>query len=91
MPKDNRHGPRGVELKKNDDGTSNANYVDLLEEDKPISGQKLVQLMKRAMLFENNLTKLEKKNLDKNILSALVFEGNFDKATLKSKKEVVYF
>jgi DNA gyrase subunit B len=54
----------------------------------PISGQKLVQLMKRAMLFENNLTKLEKKNLDKNILSALVFEGNFDKATLKSKKEV---
>ena len=44
MPKDNRHGPRGVELKKNDDGTSNANYVDLLEEDKPISGQKFACL-----------------------------------------------
>lgn len=42
MPKDNR--PRGVELKKNEDGNSNANYVDLLEEDKPISGQKFACL-----------------------------------------------
>jgi DNA gyrase subunit B len=54
----------------------------------PLSGQRLIQLMKKAILFETNLTKLEKKNLDKNILSALVFEGNFDKATLKNKKEV---
>jgi len=42
MPKDNR--PLGVELKKNEDGSSNANYVDLLEEDKPISGQKFACL-----------------------------------------------
>ena len=42
MPKDNK--PRGVELKKNEDGSSNANYVDLLEEDKPISGQKFACL-----------------------------------------------
>ena len=45
MPKDNRENrPRGVELKKNEDGSSNANYVDLLEEDKPISGQKFACL-----------------------------------------------
>jgi len=42
MPKDNK--PRGVELKTNEDGVSNANYVDLLEEDKPISGQKFACL-----------------------------------------------
>jgi hypothetical protein len=42
MPKMNK--PRGVELKQNDDGTNNLNYVDLLEEDKPISGQKFACL-----------------------------------------------
>jgi hypothetical protein len=36
--------PRGVELKKNKDGTDNMNYVDLLEEDKAISGQKFACL-----------------------------------------------
>lgn len=36
--------PRGVELKKNKDGTNNMNYVDLLEEDKAISGQKFACL-----------------------------------------------
>jgi hypothetical protein len=36
--------PRGVELKKNQDGTNNMNYVDLLEEDKAISGQKFACL-----------------------------------------------
>ena len=36
--------PRGVELKKNEDGTNNTNYVDLLEEDKAISGQKFACL-----------------------------------------------
>ena len=43
MPKDNRP-PRGVEMKTNDDGSENTNYVDLLEEDKPISGQKFACL-----------------------------------------------
>ena len=42
MPKDSK--PRGVEMKKNDDGSENLNYVDLLEEDKPISGQKFACL-----------------------------------------------
>ena len=36
--------PRGVELKKNENGTNNMNYVDLLEEDKAISGQKFACL-----------------------------------------------
>jgi len=36
--------PRGVEYKQNEDGTNNMNYVDLLEEDKPISGQKFACL-----------------------------------------------
>ena len=36
--------PRGGELKKNEDGTNNTNYVDLLEEDKAISGQKFACL-----------------------------------------------
>ena len=31
-------------MKKNDDGSENLNYVDLLEEDKPISGQKFACL-----------------------------------------------
>jgi hypothetical protein len=42
MPKDSK--PRGVEMKMNDDGSENVNYVDLLEEDKPISGQKFACL-----------------------------------------------
>ena len=32
----------GVTYQKNVDGSSNPKYVDLLEEDKPISGQKFV-------------------------------------------------
>ena len=34
----------GVTYQKNVDGSSNPKYVDLLEEDKPISGQKFVKL-----------------------------------------------
>lgn len=36
--------PRGVELMKNPDGTNNAKYIDLLDEDRPIAGQKFVCL-----------------------------------------------
>jgi len=36
--------PRGVELMKNEDGTDNAKYIDLLDEDKTIAGQKFVCL-----------------------------------------------
>ena len=33
---------KGFERKMNTDGSKNAKYVDLLEEDRPISGQKYV-------------------------------------------------
>ena len=36
--------PKGVELKTKPNGESNPKYVDLLEEDKPIAGQKFVCL-----------------------------------------------
>jgi hypothetical protein len=36
--------PEGVTLKKNEDGSDNINYVDLLDEDKPLSGQKFACL-----------------------------------------------
>ena len=58
------------------------------EENTYLSGQKLMQLMKRAIQFENNVIKLEKRNLDKSILSALVCDGSYDKATLKNKQQV---
>ena len=55
------------ERKLNADGTPNSNYVDLLEEDKPISGQKYVCVsfvspenilkQKNHFLFEKNLLK----------------------------------
>jgi DNA gyrase subunit B len=53
-----------------------------------LAGQKLIQLMKKAIQFENNVAKLEKRSLDKNILSALVCDGSYDKATLKNKEQV---
>jgi hypothetical protein len=34
--------PKGVELRKKNDGSVNPKYVDVLEEDKPIAGQKFV-------------------------------------------------
>ena len=53
-----------------------------------LAGQKLIQLMKKAVQFESNVAKLEKRGLDKNILSALVCDGSYDKATLKNKEQV---
>ena len=34
--------PKGVELRKKNDGSVNPKYVDVLEEDKPVAGQKFV-------------------------------------------------
>jgi len=53
-----------------------------------VSSQRLLQLTKQAIHFEKMLSKLERKNLDKNILSALALEGTYNKNTLKNKKEV---
>jgi ribosomal protein S25 len=38
----NSKAPRGVETHKNSDGSNNPKYVDVLEEDKPVAGQKFV-------------------------------------------------
>ncbi len=52
------------------------------------TGQRLLQLTGRSIQFEDILSKLSRKGLDKNILSALALEGTFDKDTLKDKKEI---
>lgn len=36
--------PKGVTMKNNDDGSENKEYIDLLDEDKPLSGQKFACL-----------------------------------------------
>ena len=41
MPTEN-HKPKGVTNRLNADGTENTNYVDVLDEDKSIGGQKFV-------------------------------------------------
>jgi DNA gyrase subunit B len=53
-----------------------------------MSGQRLLQLARRAMQFEDILTKMSHRGLDKNILSALAIEGAFDKNTLKDKTKL---
>jgi len=53
--------------------------------DTQLSGQRLLQLARRAMRFEDILTKMSHRGLDTNILSALALEGAFDKETLKNK------
>ena len=40
----NNSPPDGVTLKNNEDGTTNPKYIDLLDEDKPVAGQKFVCL-----------------------------------------------
>jgi len=52
------------------------------------SGQKLMQFAKKAVLFEKTIAKMEKRGLDKNILSALAIEGKFNKDTLKKKEGI---
>ncbi len=52
------------------------------------SGQKLFDLVKRAVWFEKTLSKMQRKGFDKNILSALALDGNYTKETLKSSEEV---
>ncbi len=54
----------------------------------PVTGQRLLHLIKKAILFEKTLAKMEKKDLDKNILSAIAIEGSYDKGTLKNKEEI---
>ena len=50
-----------------------------------ITGPRLLQLTKRAIQFEKTLAKLQKRGLDKNILSALALEGSYTKESLKER------
>jgi len=50
-----------------------------------IAGPRLLQLTKRAIQFEKTLEKLQKKGMDKNIMSALALEGSFTKESLKER------
>jgi DNA gyrase subunit B len=52
-----------------------------------ISGPRLLQLTKRAIQFEKTLGKLQKRGLDKNILSALALEGSYTKDSLKERSK----
>ncbi len=56
--------------------------------DTTVSGQRLLQLTKRAIVFEKILTKMSRKDLDRNILSALAIEGSFGKETVSTKEGI---
>jgi hypothetical protein len=88
--------PEGITLKKNSDGTENPKYVDLLDEDKPIAGQKFAclsfispeQILKQKEMyyFENFLKKWDfTKSMEKflqflNFIS-YKYHVNFEKLT----------
>tara|TARA_R110002020_G_scaffold17043_1_gene60281 strand:+ start:1297 stop:2241 length:945 start_codon:yes stop_codon:yes gene_type:complete len=83
--------PEGVELKNNVDGTENAKYIDLLDEDKSIAGQKFVCLsfispeeilkQKNMYFFEHFIKKWDfSKSMEKftQFLNFLSFKYNID-------------
>ena len=60
----NNSPPDGVTLKNNEDGTTNPKYIDLLDEDKPIAGQKFACLSYTLLVYtrvpeRRNLTTTE--------------------------------
>lgn len=86
-----RQKPKGIELRKNDDGTVNQKYVDVLEEDKPVAGQKFVCisfLSPENIIKERNLYNFSKflnkwdmnKSLEKynHFLSFLAYKYNMN-------------
>lgn len=83
--------PSGVEFRKNKDGTPNMKYVDVLDEDKPVAGQKFVCVSfispesilrdKNMFYFESFLKKWEmSKSLEKynQFLGFLSFKYNLN-------------
>jgi len=56
-----------------------------------LKGNRLLNVLQKALNYRKLLEKLEKKRWDKNILSALAFEGTFQKDTLKNKAGVKSF
>ena len=85
----------GLVRKLNPDGTENPTYVDLLDEDKPISGQKFVCVsfvspenilkQKNNFLFEQFLKHFDfSKSVEKfrQFLSFVSYKYNFDQNTM---------
>jgi DNA gyrase subunit B len=58
---------------------------------KPYKDNRLLKLLEKAFKYRKLLEKLDKKQWDKNILSALAFESSFNKDSLKEKENVTEF
>lgn len=58
---------------------------------KSLKNNQLLKVLEKALKYRRILEKLEKKQWDKNILSALAFEGEFQKEALKNKTSVKKF
>ena len=69
---------KGYEKKRNEDGSSNPKYVDLLEEDKPISGQKFVCV---SFVSPENILKQKKEFFFEEFLKHFDFTKSVDKFT----------
>ena len=71
-------GVEGIELK-----TAGSN--------KSFEGAQLLAILEKAQKYRKLLDKLDKKQWDKNILSAIALEGTFNKDTLKNKEGIKDF
>ena len=70
--------PEGVELKHNPDGTENAKYIDLLDEDKGIAGQKFVCL---SFISPEEILKQKEKYFFEKFLKNWDFSKSMEKFT----------
>jgi hypothetical protein len=70
--------PEGVELKHNPDGTENAKYIDLLDEDKAIAGQKFVCL---SFISPEDILKQKEMYLFQNFIKNWDFSKSMEKFT----------
>jgi DNA gyrase subunit B len=59
--------------------------------EKPYKDNRLLTLLEKALKYRKLLENVDKKQWDKNILSALAFESSFSKDTLKDKESVKAF
>ena len=70
--------PEGVELKHNADGTENAKYIDLLDEDKAIAGQKFVCL---SFISPEDILKQKEMYMFQNFIKNWDFSKSMEKFT----------
>jgi len=59
--------------------------------EKPYKDNRLLTLLEKALKYRKLLENVDKKQWDKNIISALAFESSFSKDTLKDKESVKAF